>query len=606
MRLFRFSIIIFVCTLFAGCHQTARVEGIPFARSLVDGWGLMDCRGKIIVPSGSYGQMPSPVVNGRFTVASADGSVRLYDIACPQEPLSLRKFQRIGYFFDEVTVAQEKEDTPLLLIDRNGQTVAVLDFSPMYDLVEVHNFCEGRALVKTSQGRYGYVDAQGKLVIPPVYSEASSFSEGKALVGLSDRQGRMGFQVIDTDGNVLFPLRYADALYAGRYTEGRLLAYSQTARQWSYLDDRGRMCLFLPDTLSGAFPFRKGVAVTASKEGYGLIGRKGDLLLSACYKKVCVVTDKRAAALVKGKWNLYDWENKDFFMTELDTVPLYLSSELGIARVGDTYFWIDHNGKKINREEYSCLWVSAEALGMSPQIFVRQSRLDSEQPPVPVEEVKDTLCETKVDTVPTEWKEKKKEVRIVSSDWRKVARSNPFYEEAMKVISGELEEGDAASRRKILDYVEHLRTSYITRDIDFLNQLFSENALIIVGTVVYSLPQGEDSRVFRNQVKYSVRSKKEYLERLREVFRQNHDISLQFSDFQIMRHPSVPDIYGVTLHQKYHSDSYSDDGYLFLLWDFRDHTAPKIHVRTWQPGMQNGMTPLPESEIININQFNLN
>ena len=121
-----------------------------------------------------------------------------------------------------------------------------------------------------------------------------------------------------------------------------------------------------------------------------------------------MVTDKRAAALVKGKWNLYDWENKDFFMTELDTVPLYLSSELGIARVGDTYFWIDHNGKKINREEYSCLWVGEEALGMSPQIFVRQSRLDSEQPPVPVEEVKDTLCETKVDTAPTEWKRKKR------------------------------------------------------------------------------------------------------------------------------------------------------------------------------------------------------
>ena len=49
MSFFRFSIIIFVCTLFAGCHQTARVEGIPFARSFAYGWGLMDCRGKVIV-----------------------------------------------------------------------------------------------------------------------------------------------------------------------------------------------------------------------------------------------------------------------------------------------------------------------------------------------------------------------------------------------------------------------------------------------------------------------------------------------------------------------------------------------------------------------------
>ena len=37
------------------------------------------------------------------------------------------------------------------------------------------------------------------------------------------------------------------------------------------------------------------------------------------------------------------------------------------------------------------------------------------------------------------------------------------------------------------------------------------------------------------------------------------------------------------LHQLYSSSTYSDDGYLFLLWDFRDEENPKIHVRTWQP-----------------------
>ena len=89
------------------------------------------------------------------------------------------------------------------------------------------------------------------------------------------------------------------------------------------------------------------------------------------------------------------------------------------------------------------------------------------------------------------------------------------------------------------------------------------------------------------------------------MFKANHSIDVTFSDFRIMRHPTKEGIYGVSLRQKYRSDIYSDDGYLFLLWDFRDETAPQIHVRTWQPSMRDNHTPLPENELFNIRNFNL-
>ena len=95
------------------------------------------------------------------------------------------------------------------------------------------------------------------------------------------------------------------------------------------------------------------------------------------------------------------------------------------------------------------------------------------------------------------------------------------------------------------------------------------------------------------------------MERLKVLFKQNKEIKLKFSDFKIMRHPTQQELYGVTLRQKYSSDLYSDDGYLFLLWDFRDETTPLIHVRTWQPSMLDDQTPLPEKEIFNIRNFNL-
>ena len=146
---------------------------------------------------------------------------------------------------------------------------------------------------------------------------------------------------------------------------------------------------------------------------------------------------------------------------------------------------------------------------------------------------------------------------------------------------------------------------YPTKDIDFLEQLFSEEALIVVGTVIRKAPSNERLYLSSEQVRYSVKSKREYLNHLKTIFKRNQRIDVKFNDFTIKRHPTKKGIYGVSVKQSYKSDTYSDEGYLFLLWDFRDQTAPRIHVRTWQPRMVDEHTPLPEQEIFNIGSFNL-
>ena len=182
---------------------------------------------------------------------------------------------------------------------------------------------------------------------------------------------------------------------------------------------------------------------------------------------------------------------------------------------------------------------------------------------------------------------------------RTMTADHPFRAEAIKVLSGRLEESDSLRRRKILSYCEHLRTAYTTRDIDFIRQVFSDNALIIVGHVVRTGEAGDMN--CSERVRYGIRSKKEYIERLARIFATKKEIDVKFSDFKIMRHPTVEGIYGVTLRQKYVCDSYSDDGYLFLLWDFRDASMPQIHVRTWQPALSLG----DDGETIDISDFNL-
>lgn len=171
----------------------------------------------------------------------------------------------------------------------------------------------------------------------------------------------------------------------------------------------------------------------------------------------------------------------------------------------------------------------------------------------------------------------------------------------MSVIRENKEITDLRRRQLILDYVEQFRTSYNTKDIQFLEQVFSDDALIITGKVI---SQKKDNIKLPDKIIYKKQTKQEYLTNLRRVFANNSYIKVTFDDIKVMRHSTNPNFYGVTLHQGYTSSNYHDDGYLFLLWDFTDENHPQIHVRTWQPDQINGGR-ISDDEIFSLNDFDI-
>lgn len=175
-----------------------------------------------------------------------------------------------------------------------------------------------------------------------------------------------------------------------------------------------------------------------------------------------------------------------------------------------------------------------------------------------------------------------------------------------KLMMSEAQSDELRRRQLILSYVEQFRTAYNLKDIDFLEQVFSDDALIITGKVVKT--KASDLRMLpSDKISYNVYSKTQYLTRLRSVFASASYIDVKFSDVQISRHPTKPDYYGVMVKQGYKSNVYEDEGYVFLLWDFSDEYAPQIHVRTWQPYWldEEQTVRLSEKDIIGIHNFNL-
>lgn len=142
---------------------------------------------------------------------------------------------------------------------------------------------------------------------------------------------------------------------------------------------------------------------------------------------------------------------------------------------------------------------------------------------------------------------------------------------------------DTRQRREILKWVEDFRCYYNERNVAALDQIFSEDALIITGSVITQRKNGGDGVRLEQGVKYTVQSKQEYIDKLKRIFKTNSRINVEFDHIGVTMHGAKPNIYGVTLHQKWMTSRYSDEGWLFLLWDFNDPEKPQIHVRTWQP-----------------------
>ena len=173
----------------------------------------------------------------------------------------------------------------------------------------------------------------------------------------------------------------------------------------------------------------------------------------------------------------------------------------------------------------------------------------------------------------------------------------PIFEENNEVT-------DMRRRQIVLDYVEQFRTAYDTKDIDFMEKVFSDDALIIVGRVVKTV-KTDSYLPSTAKIEYLKKSKQQYLNDLRRVFQYNKRIHVDFQDVKVLRHPAKDGWYGVQLKQNYSSDRYNDEGYLFLLWDFTaGDDRPQIHVRVWQPDKIEGR-PINEDEIFSMEDVNI-
>ncbi len=142
------------------------------------------------------------------------------------------------------------------------------------------------------------------------------------------------------------------------------------------------------------------------------------------------------------------------------------------------------------------------------------------------------------------------------------------------------------SRLVLINFLEDYQTAYALKRLDYLESIYSDDALIIVGHVVKKtvIPDRAQFNLSDDEVKLMKYDKDTYFKNLARTFSSQEYINLRFAetDFTKARTSTKREVYGVRLLQEYYSSTYGDVGYLFLLVDLTDE-SPLIHVRAWQP-----------------------
>lgn len=151
-------------------------------------------------------------------------------------------------------------------------------------------------------GKYGYIDKTGQMVIDPKFDGASNFSEGMARILVGDYEdGAFGY--IDTTGELVIEAKFKGA---GIFSEG--VAIARDDKGLGVIDKQGKYILRLKSVDEDALieGFSEGLAAVALKWKesygfyYGFIDHQGKVIIPAKYHNARNFSEGLAAVRVYG------------------------------------------------------------------------------------------------------------------------------------------------------------------------------------------------------------------------------------------------------------------------------------------------------------------
>ncbi len=236
--------------------------------------------------------------------------------------------------FNRSALAPVEVDDKWGYIDRTGSFVV----EPKYDYVG--EFSDGRARVTFDSftGTDGFIDEKGEVIIPLEY-DADDFKEGMSRI---EADGKVGY--IDRDGNVVVEPTYQ---WGSDFSDDVAIVRNKVGEKLEYgvIDRKGE--LIIPFSLSRISEFSEGLAGIRKGEKEGFIDKRGEMVIPAKFDYVREFSDGVAAVRV-GDWDTgrYGYINRSGTFVIEPTLHDAWEFVDGVAIVegDDTWGLIDKSG----------------------------------------------------------------------------------------------------------------------------------------------------------------------------------------------------------------------------------------------------------------------
>lgn len=210
--------------------------------------------------------------------------------------------------------------------------------APIFDYIG--GFRDGLALVKQN-GRFGYINPTGKIVIPLQFEDAESFSEGLAKVV---RGGKIGY--IDRSGMVIINFEYDVADSFG----GGLAAVVKNGKK-TILNKYGAPITKVSLDAIFSFSQEKQLRLIVKGGKKGVIDQEGNMLTGFEYDEVFDFTEGFAVVEKNGLRGYIDRRGKTLTPIEFETAVDFSEGFAAVGHKGK-YGYIDTSGKLITNYQY--------------------------------------------------------------------------------------------------------------------------------------------------------------------------------------------------------------------------------------------------------------
>jgi RNA polymerase subunit RPABC4/transcription elongation factor Spt4 len=184
---------------------------------------------------------------------------------------------RTGKFAAPFVISQFHEGLVKVSVELNGKCgysnkKGELVIEPRFN--SASDFSEGLAYVQIDEkGKYGYINKEGKLVIEPRFNSASDFSEGLAYVQL-EKNGKWGY--INKKGEMVVESRF---YIARKFSYGLALVQLEKNGKWGYINKKGEWSIEPKFELANSFKNSQAIVKTSRNQfSYCLIDLKGNTL----------------------------------------------------------------------------------------------------------------------------------------------------------------------------------------------------------------------------------------------------------------------------------------------------------------------------------------